>query len=183
MLLTNPNDVRQQLVIISPNYERDPKLQNLSQFSAQEGLSVRVYKSFDKKTMDSFVEYMEKCALSKMRTTIFIDDPVGVGSFTSNVNQRSLFNSFVTGIKHYNSDIIFSTQAVGALSRSARKNIDVFIFMPDMISRMEMYTSCRFVPTFADFEKLMDTYATQSFHALWINVQFGRKGVYCIDDE
>lgn len=159
------------------------KLQNLSQFAAQIGLVVRVYQNFDKQTMQKFVSFMEDCALQGLRSTVFIDDPVGFGTFTSSVNQRSPFNSFITGIKHYKADVVFSTQAIGSLSKSARKNVDVFIFMPDMISRVELYESCRFVPTQQEFDRLMDVYATRPFHALWINVQFGRKGVYAINSD
>lgn len=181
-LLTDEYDVRNQLVIVSPNFARDDKLQQLSQFAAKIGLVVMVYTSLDKRSMQKFVAYMDECALKRMRTTVFIDDPVGVGSFTSSVNSSSAFNSFVTGAKHYKADIVFSTQVIGSMSKSARKNVDVFIFLPDMISRVESYTSCRFVSTQIEFDKLMDKYATRPFNALWINVQFGRKGVYYVNE-
>lgn len=126
---------------------------------------------------------MDQRSREGKRSTVFIDDPVGVGNFTSNVNQNSPFNSFVTSAKHYKSDIVFSTQAIGSMSRSARKNIDVFIFLPDMISRKESYEACRFVNTQIAFDRLMDCYATKPFNALWINVQYGRKGVYAVDDQ
>lgn len=182
-ILNNDKDPHQQLVIVSPNYDEDEKLHNLSHFAAQRAMSVRVYKSFDKQSMIKFVEYMKACAKERMRSVVFIDDPVGAGSFTSNVNQHSPFNAFVTGIKFFYTDLVFSTQVSKALSASARKNIDVFIYLPDMISRKELYECCRFVPTFFDFDRLMDKYASQSYHALWVNVQFGRKGVYCIDSQ
>ena len=180
-LLKNEDDLRDQLVVISPNFERDKKLQDLTAYAASKNLTVMVYTGFDKKSMEKFVAYMDKCAKEQMRSTVFIDDPVGVGNFTSSVNQKSPFNSFITGIKHYNSDVVFSTQAIGSMSKSARKNIDVFIFMPDMISRDELYKSCRFVPSFEEFNSLMDHYASTPFHALWINVQYGRKGVYQVN--
>lgn len=181
-LLRNVSDPTQQLVIISPNYNRDPKLQNLAQYAADSGLIVKVFPSFDKSSMEKFVAYMDGCALQGLRSRVFIDDPVGVGSFTSNVNQKSPFNSFVTGVKHFNADIIFSTQATGSMSKSARKNIDVFIFLPDINSREELYSICHFVSTLDEFDKLMDTYAIRPFNALWINVQYGRKGVYHINE-
>lgn len=180
-ILQNPKDPHHQLVIISPNYQRDPKLQALAQHASQLKIKVRVYTSFDKASMQKFVEFMDDVALHNVRSLVYIDDPVGVGTFTANVNQKSPWNSFVTGSKHYKADIVFSTQAVGAMSRSARKNIDVFIFLPDMTSRVELFESCRFVSTQGQFDKLMDRYAYQPYCALWINVQFGRKGVYCID--
>lgn len=182
-LLTDEEDKRQQLVIISPNYSRDQKLMGLAQFAASFNLVVRVYTSFEKASMQKFVDYMDKCALEQVRSVVFIDDPVGVGNFTSNVNVKSPFNSFVTGAKHYLSDIVFSTQAIGSMSASARVNIDIFIFMPGMILRNQLHKACPFVPKPEDFYKLMDTYASDPFCALWVNVQFGRKGVFRIDNE
>lgn len=182
-MLVDERDPKNQLIIISPNYKRDEKLQNLANFAASAKLYVRVYQSFDNDGISAFVDYMDQSCLDGLRTTVFVDDPVGVGSFTSNVNQKSPFNSFVTGIKHYRCDIVFSTQAIGSMSRSARKNVDVFIFMPDIISREELFKSCRFVSTQEEFDRLMDKYAASPFHALWINVQFGRKGVYAVNDQ
>lgn len=172
---------RSQLVIISPNWERDQKLQELTEYAQQMGLNVRVYPSFTKRSIAKFVQYMGRCASEQIKTIVYLDDPVGLGQFTSNVNRESPFNSFVTGCKHYLCDILFSTQAVGAMSRSARKNIDVFIFLPDMISRKELYLACPFVSSQYDFDRMMDKYASRAYHALWINVQGGRRGVYCIN--
>lgn len=179
-LLQDPTYPRNHLVIISPNYSMDDKLQALAQHAAKIGCVVRVYTTFDKITMQKFVEYMNKSKLEGKKSVVYIDDPVGVGSFTSNINVKSPFNSFVTSAKHYESDIIFSTQAVASMSKSARKCIEVFIFFPDMISRHELFEACRFVPSFEDFDKLMNAYATERYSALWVNVQFGRKGVYRI---
>lgn len=166
---------------MSPNYERDPQLQELAKFAASKGLIVKVYKKLNKLEMAAFVKYMDKCALEKIRSITFTDDPVGLGVFTTSVNSASSYNEFVTGSKHYLTDIVFSTQAVGAMSSSARKNIDVFIFMPDMISRMELWKACPIVNNFDDFCALMDRYAEKSYCALWINVQFGKKGVYWVN--
>lgn len=180
-LFSDETDLITQLVIISPNYSMDGKLKALAQRIAKQGHSVRVYDNFTKNTVNKFVDYMGECASKGVRSLVYIDDPVGLGTFTSSVNQKSAFNSFVTGVKHYNTTIVFSTQSVGAMSRSARKNIDVFIFLPDMTSRQECYTACKFVPCYEDFAKLMDAYAVEPYCALWINVQYGRKGVFQIN--
>ena len=181
-LLEEPNDPKDLLVLVSPNYQRDQKLIEIAKFASARGIKVRVYTKMDKKSLKEFVAYMDEWSRSGKRTTVFIDDPVGIGNFTSNVNQNSPFNSFVTSAKHFKSDIIFSTQAIGSMSKSARKNVDVFIFLPDMVSRKESYEACRFVHTQMAFDSLMDRYATKPFNALWINVQYGRKGVYAIDE-
>lgn len=180
-LFSDENDPFSQLIIISPNYNMDGKLKSLAQRAVKQGIGVRVYDNFTKNTVNKFVDYMSACAAKGARSLVYIDDPVGLGTFTSNVNQRSAFNSFVTGVKHYNSTIVFSTQSVGAMSRSARKNIDVFIFLPDMTSRQECYTACKFVSSYEDFAKLMDAYAVEPYCALWVNVQYGRKGVFRIN--
>lgn len=181
-IFSNEEDPHQHLIIISPNYLRDDKLKHLAADAKARGVEVIVFTSFDKKTMEKFLSYMDDLALNNVRSVVYVDDPVGVGTFTANVNQKSPWNSFVTGSKHYKSDIFFSTQAIGGISKSARKNFDVFIFLPDMTSRKELYESCRFVQTQAQFDALMDTYASNPYCALWVNVQFGRKGVYAIDE-
>jgi hypothetical protein len=180
-MLHSKSDPRQQLIIISPNYHRDPQLLDLAKMAAIMKLSVIVYLRLDKVTMAKFVEHMDQSCLNNIRSTVFIDDPVGVGSFTSNVNQASPFNSFVTSLKHYKTDMVFCSQNIGGMSASARKNIEVFVFLPDMVSRVDLFKACRIVPTQAEFDKLMDTHTQQQHSALWINVQYGRKGVYGID--
>lgn len=182
-LLSSEEDPKQQLIIISPNYSRDHKLQKLAKLAAASDMTVKVYQSFDKASIRKFVEYMAECAESKTRSVVFIDDPIGIGHFTGSVNTKSPFNSFVTGVKHYRSDIVFSTQAIGSMSKSARKNVDVFIFLPDRTSRQELYDACRFVSTYQAFSRLMDMYASSPFNALWINVQYGSLGVYRIDSQ
>lgn len=180
-LLGDTHDVRDQLVIVSPNFERDRQLKDLAQDAAARGKTVRVYFSFDRIGIEKFVEFMGVCAAQDVRSVVYIDDPVGVGSFVSYTNQQSPFNSFITGVKHYKADILFSTQAMHSLSRSGRKNIDVFIFLPDMVSRKELYEACPFVGTRQEFDRIMDRYAYEPFHALWVNIQFGRRGIYTID--
>ncbi len=182
--MADDEDPREVLVIVSPNYNRDAQLVALAEFVTTEmSRRVFVYTGMKQDLMKKFLKGMDDLAMTGVRSLVFIDDPVGTGSFTANVNQTSPFNSFVTGIKHYRADLIFSTQAVGSMSKSARKNVDVFIFLPDLISRKELYDSCRIVGSLSDFDRLMDAYASKPFHALWINVQFGSRGVYCIDQD
>lgn len=175
---TDPHHV---LIIISPHYQKDKKIRSLATEACEKGLEVRVYQSLDKTTLNKFMEYINECSSQDKRSLVFVDDPVGVGGFTSNVNQKSPWNSFVSGCKHYFADIVFSTQSVAALSKVGRENVDVFVYLPSMVYRDELYNACRFVSTRSDFDKLMDTYASEPYHALWINAQFGRKGVYAID--
>ena len=181
-MLNNENDPHHHLVIISPNYQRDDKLLALAEWADQHGIKVRVYTSFDKPTMQLFLNFMDDLALHKVRTLVYVDDPVGTPTFTTNVNQKSPWNSFVTSTKHYKSDIVFSTQAAGSLSKSARMNFDVFVYLPDMTNREELFKLCRFVSTMGQFDRMMDAYASEPYCALWINIQFGRKGVYCINE-
>ena len=174
---------KHHLVIVSPNYRRDPQLQALAQWCAKNGLTVKVYSKFDKKEgLAPMLNYMDECALQGMEGITYFDDPVGMGLFTASVNAKSPFNSFITGTKHYHTDIIFSTQAIGGMSYSARKNNDVFIYFPDIVSREDLYKACRIVPSQEAFDKLMDKYAIKRHHALWLNVQAGGRGVYAIDD-
>lgn len=181
-LINDKRDPRHHLVIVSPNYDWDPQLQKLAQFAAGElKLVVKVFKGFTRDGIEKFITYMGECKNQGMRSTIYIDDPVGIGQFTSSVNQKSPFNSFVTGIKHFKADMIFSTQAIGSLSPSARENIDVFIFLPNSVARPKLYDACPFVDSRADFYKLMDHYASEPYHAIWINLKFGRKGIFRIN--
>ena len=180
-LLRKP-EKKDQIVIISPNFERDPKLKELAAQSAQNQYRVKVYKSFDPKTIQMFIDYMDMCYRNEnLRSVVYVDDPVGVGQFTSSVNKISPFNEFVSGIKHYNADLVFSTQATKSMSRAARANIDVFIFMPSILSRGDYYDLCPFVSSRQDFEKLMNHYVSLPFHAIWVNIQRGGRGVYRID--
>lgn len=182
-ILFTPEDPRDQLVIISPHFERDEKISALAKYVVERGLNVKIYPVISKTTMANIVKYLAECKKSGLRSTVFIDDPIGAGTFTSNVNQESPFNALVAGAKHFATDIIFSTQSVKGMAVASRKNVEVFIFLADIISRHELYQACRFVPTMSDFDRLMDVYTEEMFSALWINIQFGRRGVYHIDSE
>ena len=170
-----------QLVVISPNFRLDEQLVALASRASELGVTVRVYENFTQQSIAKFVDYMSKCAARGVNSVVYIDDPVGLKCFSTNVNTQSPFNSFVAGLKHYKTTMIFSSQSIGAMSKSARKNVEVFIFLPDMITRDESYAACRFVPSFDQFNALMDRYASKEHCALWVNVQFGKRGVYHIN--
>lgn len=172
-----------QLVIISPNYRRDPQLQELAQHAARTGLAVIVYEQLDHQAMEKFVALIDKSKLEGKSSLVYVDDPVGVSSFTESVNRKSPFNHFYTSIKHYDSDCIFSTQSTKSLSTTARENVEVFIYLPNIVARKKLYEACPFVPSMAEFERLMDCYANDDYHALWINIQFGRLGVYAMNPQ
>lgn len=176
-----------QLIIISPNYDLDDQLsgeqEGIAPWAAKQGKIVKVYKGFpDRKAMGAFVDYMKKCAADGIESVVYVDDPIGIGQFTGNVNSRSPWNSFVTGCKFHKAYVVFSTQCEGGLSKTARSNVDVFVFLPDRLHRHEIWQSCPFV-TEAQFNRIMDTYVNQKYRALWVNVKFGELGVYFMDEK
>lgn len=146
--------------------------------SKDDGTAVRVYQHMQKSNMDNFENFMTESAKESLNTLVYVDDPIGLGVFTNRVNQKCFFNSFVTGIKHYNASLLFSTQDVAGMSKTARGNIDVFIFMPDVKNRQSSFKLCPFTSNYTNFCKVMDKYTADSFNCVIVNLQFGQLGVY-----
>jgi hypothetical protein len=171
-----------QVIIISPNYKFDDQIKSFIDYCIDtHQLHVKVYENMQKPaTMAKFVNYMVDSKSRDLRTLIYFDDPVGLAGMTDNVNRPSPFNSFISGVKFYNATVIFSTQDVGAMARTARKNMEVFIFLPAVIDRKTLHETCPVFETPIVFGKMMDKYAGEAYTALWINIQGGRKGIFSL---
>lgn len=171
-----------QLTIMSPNIARDEKIKGVTQWAAKKGLAVVLFPlnvkdpKASRETIEKFENHMADSQRKGARTVSYVDDPVGVNGFTDNVNRVSPFNAFQASIKHYDATSIFSTQASGAMSRTAKLVTDVYIMLPDEMHRDDYWKLCKFVRHRHHFDAIMDRLV--SFEAIWVNTQFGKKGVY-----
>jgi hypothetical protein len=170
------------VIIVSPTAARDPSVQPLWKYLEKNKIPTKLYESFTKESAHAdMVKTVEANRDRGLKTILVIDDQLGNNTFTKRVDSDSWYNHFTADLSHLYCEMIFNTQVIGGLASAARKNQEVFVFFADFAQRKDMWECCQFVDC-SGFNQLMDTYANDRGHALWINAQYGMIGVYHRDN-